>query len=172
MYKIQSILKQKNKFYIKVENRLSQVLSYVQMLACYNKENVLEKRMYDRMDKQRGMKYALPLAAVVAVSSMMLLNSNYTSVPTTNRILIAAGATLVTYILSFILFGIKDKQFKIYQSLIFEIESSLKSKNASVHKNERGIFYGLNKSNHPLYLNQAIIEIAMPNIANKIMKYP
>ncbi len=79
------------------------------MLACYNKENVLEKRMYDRMDKQRGMKYALPLAAVVAVSSMMLLNSNYTSVPTTNRILIAAGATLVTYILSFILFGIKDK---------------------------------------------------------------
>lgn len=61
------------------------------------------------MDKQRGMKFALPLAVVVAVSSMMLLNSNYTSVPTMNRILIAAGATLVTYILSFILFGIKDK---------------------------------------------------------------
>lgn len=65
--------------------------------------------MYKRMDKQRGMKFALPLAVVVAVSSMMLLNSNYTSVPTMNRILIAAGATLVTYILSFILFGIKDK---------------------------------------------------------------
>lgn len=61
------------------------------------------------MDKQRGMKFALPLAVVVAVSSMMLLNSNYTSVPTMNRILIAAGGTLVTYILSFILFGIKDK---------------------------------------------------------------
>lgn len=61
------------------------------------------------MDKQRGMKFALPLAAVVAVSSMMLLNSNYTTVPMMHRIMIAVGATLVTYILSFVLFGIKDK---------------------------------------------------------------
>lgn len=65
--------------------------------------------MYEKMDKKRGMKYALPLSAVVAVSSMMLLNSNYTTVPMLHRILIAAVATLVTYILSFVLFGLKDK---------------------------------------------------------------
>ncbi|WP_146553704.1 acyltransferase [Rummeliibacillus sp. SL167] len=61
------------------------------------------------MDKERGRRFALPLAAVVAVSSMMLLNANYTSVTMTNRILIAAGATIVTYILAFILFGMEDK---------------------------------------------------------------
>lgn len=61
------------------------------------------------MDKQRGMKFALPLAAVVAVSSMMLLNSNYTTVPMMHRIMIAVGATIVTYIVSFVLFGLKDK---------------------------------------------------------------
>ncbi|MGG0657170.1 hypothetical protein [Rummeliibacillus pycnus] len=62
------------------------------------------------MDKQRGMKFALPLAVVVAVSSMMLLNSNYTAVPINHRIMIAVGATVITYILSFILFGLKDKE--------------------------------------------------------------
>ncbi|MFJ8263973.1 hypothetical protein ACIQ4I_18860 [Rummeliibacillus sp. NPDC094406] len=62
------------------------------------------------MDKQRGMKFALPLAAVVAVSSMMLLNSNYTAVPMNHRIMITVGATVVTYILSFIMFGLKDKE--------------------------------------------------------------
>lgn len=61
------------------------------------------------MDKQRGMKFALPLAAVVVVSSMMLLNSNYTTVPMMHRIMIAVGATIVTYIVSFVLFGLKDK---------------------------------------------------------------
>lgn len=62
------------------------------------------------MDKQRGMKYALPLAAVVAVTSMMMLNSKFTEVPMNHRIMITIGATVVAYILSFILFGLQDRE--------------------------------------------------------------
>ena len=61
------------------------------------------------MDRNRGMKFAIPLAVVVAVSAMMLLNSNYTDVPMIHRTYIAAGAAVVTFIVSFILFGVKDK---------------------------------------------------------------
>ncbi|WP_102693514.1 hypothetical protein [Rummeliibacillus pycnus] len=62
------------------------------------------------MDKQRGMKYALPLAAVVTVTSMMMLNSKFTEVPMNHRIIITIGATVVAYILSFILFGLQDQE--------------------------------------------------------------
>lgn len=62
------------------------------------------------MDKQRGVKYALPLAAVVAVTSMMMLNSKFTEVPMNHRIIITIGATVVAYILSFILFGLQDQE--------------------------------------------------------------
>ena len=79
------------------------------MLACYNIEKFREKDVF-KMDKQRGMKYALPLAVVVAVSSMMVLNSKFTEVPMNHRIMIAIGATIVAYILSFILFGLKDQE--------------------------------------------------------------
>lgn len=60
------------------------------------------------MDTKRGMKYALPLAMVVAVSSLMLLNANYTEVPMSHRVYITIGATIVTNLLSFVLFGLKD----------------------------------------------------------------
>lgn len=61
------------------------------------------------MDRAKGMKFGIPLAMVVAVSSMMLLNSEHTAVPLANRWLIALGAAVVTFAISFVLFGLKDK---------------------------------------------------------------
>lgn len=62
------------------------------------------------MDRARGMKFGLPLALVVAVSSLMLLNSDHTEVPLSSRWLIAIGAAIFSFIISFILFGMKDKE--------------------------------------------------------------
>lgn len=61
------------------------------------------------MDRARGMKFGFPLALVVAVSSLMLLNSNYTDVPVMTRWIIALGAAVASFVISFVLFGIKDK---------------------------------------------------------------
>ncbi|GEK31837.1 hypothetical protein KZO01_21460 [Kurthia zopfii] len=61
------------------------------------------------MDRARGFKFALPLAVVVAVSSLMMLNGQYEEVPMENRVLITIGATVIAFIVSFILFGLKDK---------------------------------------------------------------
>ncbi|MGE7624268.1 hypothetical protein ACQKMD_14810 [Viridibacillus sp. NPDC096237] len=60
------------------------------------------------MDRKRGMKFALPIMAVVVVSAMMLLNKDYTEVPMNSRIMIAAGAALFSGVISFVLFGLKD----------------------------------------------------------------
>lgn len=62
------------------------------------------------MDRARGMKFGMPLAVVVAVSAMMLLNSEHTEVPLSSRWFIALGAAVVTFFISFILFGLKDKE--------------------------------------------------------------
>lgn len=61
------------------------------------------------MDRARGMKFGFPLALVVAVSALMLLNSNYTEVPLMTRWFIAIGAAVAAFFISFVLFGVKDK---------------------------------------------------------------
>ncbi|MEG0380326.1 MAG: acyltransferase [Kurthia sp.] len=61
------------------------------------------------MDRARGFKFALPLAVVVAVSSLMMLNGQYEEVPMENRVLITIGATVIAFIVAFILFCLKDK---------------------------------------------------------------
>lgn len=61
------------------------------------------------MDRARGFKFALPLAVVVAVSSLMMLNGQHEEVPMQNRIFITIGATVIAFIVAFILFGLKDK---------------------------------------------------------------
>lgn len=61
------------------------------------------------MDRVRGIKFGLPLALVVAVSALMLLNSDHTEVPLTTRWLIALGAAVFSFAISFVLFGMKDK---------------------------------------------------------------
>jgi uncharacterized membrane protein YgdD (TMEM256/DUF423 family) len=64
--------------------------------------------MYWSMDRKRGMKFALPIMAVVVVSALMLLNKDYTDVPLNSRIMIAVGAALFSGAISFVLFGLKD----------------------------------------------------------------
>lgn len=61
------------------------------------------------MDHSRGFKFGLPLALVVAVSSLMLLNSDHTAVPLMSRVFIAIGAAVVSFGISYVLFGMKDK---------------------------------------------------------------
>lgn len=61
------------------------------------------------MNYARGMKFSVPLTLVVIVSSLILLNSRHDEVPFGTRILITIGGGIVTFVITFYLFGIKDK---------------------------------------------------------------
>lgn len=50
------------------------------------------------------LKFVVPLSVVVAVSSAFMLVNKYSEVPTTNKVLIVIGATLVTAFISYFLF--------------------------------------------------------------------
>lgn len=73
--------------------------------------NVMMKIIFGggNVDRARGMKFGFPLALVVLVTSMMLLNSEHTAVPLMTRWLIAIGAAIGTFGISVVLFGLKDK---------------------------------------------------------------
>ncbi|GEK35671.1 hypothetical protein [Kurthia sibirica] len=61
------------------------------------------------MNHMRGIKFGFPLTIVVIVTALMVLNNDHTAVTITTRWLIAFGGGLVTFIVSYILFGLKDQ---------------------------------------------------------------
>lgn len=50
------------------------------------------------------LKFVLPLAISVGVASTIMLMNKYTEVPTTDRIMIIAGATILTAVIAYFLF--------------------------------------------------------------------